>query len=183
MPRNPRRGNTALPRGRARARPQVGPLLLNANGDPARFSDYGLPVAADVVEGFHGPLAGVLTGMDWAAEHAPAARWIATFATDAPFFPLDLVDRFLAAAEEAAADLACARSAGRTHPVFGLWPVALAEDLRSALVGEGLRKIDAWTARHRLVEASFPAGPFDPFFNLNSPEDLAEAARLLEARP
>lgn len=176
-------GETLLSRAVARARAQVGPLLLNANGDPARFSDYGLPVAADVVEGFHGPLAGVLTGMDWAAEHAPAARWIATFATDAPFFPLDLVERFLAAADEAAADLACARSAGRTHPVFGLWPVALAGDLRSALVEEGLRKIDAWTARHRLVEASFPAGPFDPFFNLNSPEDLAEAARLLEARP
>lgn len=176
-------GETLLSRAVARARPQVGPLLLNANDDPARFSGYGLPVAADVVEGFHGPLAGVLTGMDWAAEHAPAARWIATFATDAPFFPLDLVDRLLAAVEEAAADLACARSAGRTHPVFGLWPVALAGDLRSALVDEGLRKIDAWTARHRLAEVSFPAGPSDPFFNLNSPEDLAAAARLVEARP
>lgn len=176
-------GETLLSRAVARARPQVGPLLLNANGDPARFSGYGLPVAADVVEGFHGPLAGVLTGMDWAAEHAPAARWIATFATDAPFFPLDLVDRLLAAVEGAAADLACARSAGRTHPVFGLWPVALAGDLRSALVDEGLRKIDAWTARHRLAEVSFPAGPSDPFFNLNSPEDLAAAARLVAARP
>lgn len=176
-------GETLLSRAVARARPQVGPLLLNANGDPARFSGYGLPVAADVVEGFHGPLAGVLTGMDWAAEHAPAARWIATFATDAPFFPLDLVDRLLAAVEGAAADLACARSAGRTHPVFGLWPVALAGDLRSALVDEGLRKIDAWTARHRLAEVSFPSGPSDPFFNLNSPEDLAAAARLVEARP
>lgn len=176
-------GETLLSRAVARARPQVGPLLLNANGDPARFSGYGLPVAADVVEGFHGPLAGVLTGMDWAAEHTPAARWIATFATDAPFFPLDLVDRLLAAVEGAAADLACARSAGRTHPVFGLWPVALAGDLRSALVDEGLRKIDAWTARHRLAEASFPAGPSDPFFNLNRPEDLAAAARLVEARP
>ena len=100
-----------------------------------------------------------------------------------PSFPLDLVERFLAAAEEAAADLVCARSAGRTHPVFGLWPVAFAGALRSALVEEGLRKIDAWTARHRLVEVSFPAGPFDPFFNLNSPEDLAEAARLVGARP
>lgn len=176
-------GETLLSRAIARARPQVGPLLLNANGDPARFSGYGLPVAADVVEGFHGPLAGVLTGMDWAAEHAPAARWIATFATDAPFFPLDLVERFLAAVEGAAADLACARSAGRTHPVFGLWPAALAGDLRSALIEEGLRKIDAWTARHRLAEVSFPAGPSDPFFNLNRPEDLAAAARLVEARP
>lgn len=176
-------GETLLSRAVARARPQVGPLLLNANGDPARFSGYGLPVAADVVEGFHGPLAGVLTGMDWAAGHAPAARWIATFATDAPFFPLDLVERLLAAVEGAAADLACARSAGRTHPVFGLWPVTLAGDLRSALVGEGLRKIDAWTARHRLAEVPFPAGPSDPFFNLNSPEDLAAAARLVEARP
>ncbi len=174
-------GETLLSRALARARPQVGPLLLNANGDPARFADFGLTVAADVVEGFHGPLAGVLTGMDWAARHAPAARRIATFATDAPFFPLDLVDRLLAAAEEAAADLACARSGERSHPVFGLWPVALAGDLRAALVGERLRKIDAWTARHRLVEVPFPTEPFDPFFNINRPENLAEAERLCRA--
>ena len=171
-------GETLLSRVIARARPQVGPLLLNANGDPTRFSGFGLPVVADVVEGFHGPLAGVLTGMDWAADQVPATRWIATFATDAPFFPLDLVDRLLAAVEEAAAELACAKSAGRTHPVFGLWPVALAGDLRSTLVDEQLRRIDAWTARHRLVEVSFPTEPFDPFFNLNSPEDLAAAACL-----
>jgi molybdenum cofactor guanylyltransferase len=159
-----------------RARPQVAALVLNANGDPARFARFGLPVAADVVEGFAGPLAGVLTGMEWTRRHRPACAWIATIATDSPFLPEDLVTRLGRAVE--GADLACARSGGRAHPVFGLWPVRLAEDLRRAMV-EGVRKVDLWTARHRLVEVDFAADPIDPFFNTNRPEDLAEAERLL----
>ena len=117
-----------------RARPQVAALVLNANGDPARFADFGLPVIPDVIEGFAGPLAGVLTGMDWARTHRADCPWIATIATDTPFFPPDLVGRMLRAVERQAADLACAASDGRAHPVFGLWPVRLADDLRSALV-------------------------------------------------
>jgi molybdopterin-guanine dinucleotide biosynthesis protein A len=162
----------------ARARPQVAALVLNANGDPARFAAFALPVAADVVEGFAGPLAGVLTGMDWARRQRPDCPWIATIATDTPFFPTDLVVRLLAAVGEGA-DLACAASAGRTHPVFGLWPVRLADELRSAMVDEGMRKVDVWTARHPLVEVPFAADPIDPFFNTNRPEDLSEAERLL----
>jgi len=165
----------------ARARPQTDGLLLNANGDPARFAAFGLPVAADVVEGFAGPLAGVLSGMAWARAHRPDLPWIATIATDTPFFPRDLVARLLAAALRAGADLACAASGGRAHPVFGLWPVRLAEDLRRAMLEEEIRKVDLWTARHRLVEVSFAADPIDPFFNTNRPEDLAEAERLLGA--
>jgi len=165
----------------ARARPQTDGLLLNANGDPARFAAFGLPVAADVVEGFAGPLAGVLSGMAWARAHRPDLPWIATIATDTPFFPRDLVARLLAAALRAGADLACAASGGRAHPVFGLWPVRLAEDLRRAMLEEEIRKVDLWTARHRLVEVSFAAEPIDPFFNTNRPEDLAEAERLLGA--
>ena len=172
-------GRTILGHVVARARPQVGGLILSANGDPGRFGDLGLPVVADVVAGFAGPLAGILTGMTWAAEKAPEAPWIATFAADAPFFPRDLVGRLAAAAEGDGAALACARSAGRTHPVFGLWSVALAGDLRRALVDEDMRKIDRWTARHRLVHVDFAADPLDPFFNVNRPEDLAEAERLL----
>jgi molybdopterin-guanine dinucleotide biosynthesis protein A len=168
-----------------RAAPQVGALVLNANGDPARFADFGLPVAADVVEGYAGPLAGVLTGLDWAAENAPGAAWLASFACDAPFFPTDMVQRMIAAVEAAGADMACAVTHGRTHPVFGLWPLALREDLRKAMVEEEIRKVDRWTARYSLVEVAFPdsdtaAGPLDPFFNTNRPEDLEEAAGYLE---
>ncbi|MGH6906081.1 MAG: molybdenum cofactor guanylyltransferase MobA [Geminicoccaceae bacterium] len=162
-----------------RARPQVTALVLNANGDPARFAAFGLPVAADVVEGFAGPLAGVLTGMEWARANRPDCPWIATIATDTPFFPSDLVARLLAAVEHAGADLACATSGGRAHPVFGLWPVRLADALRAAMVEEGIRKVDVWTARRRLVEVDFPTEPIDPFFNTNRPDDLAEAERLL----
>ena len=162
-----------------RARPQVAALVLNANGDPARFAAFDLPVAADVVEGFAGPLAGVLTGMDWARAQRPDCPWIATIATDTPFFPPDLVARMVAAVERDDADLACAASGGRAHPVFGLWPVRLANELRAAMVEEGIRKVDVWTARHPLVEVPFAADPVDPFFNTNRPEDLAEAERLL----
>lgn len=163
-----------------RARPQVSALVLNANGDPARFAAFGLPVAPDVIEGFAGPLAGVLTGMEWAAAHRPDAAWLATFATDAPFFPRDLVARLLAAIERGKADMACARSDGQDHPVFGLWPVRLRGDLRRAME-EGVRKVDLWTARYKLAVAEFTTAPFDPFFNANRPEDLAEAERLLKA--
>ena len=162
-----------------RARPQVGALLLNANGDPARFADFGLPVAGDVVPGHAGPLAGVLTGLEWARERMPGAEWVLTIATDTPFFPRDLAARLLAAVAAERAELACAASRGRAHPVFGLWPLALAGELRQALVEEDLRKIDAWTARHRLAVVDFPADPVDPFFNTNRPDDLAEAERLM----
>lgn len=163
-----------------RARPQVSALVVNANGDPARFASFGLPVVADTIEGFAGPLAGVLTGMEWAAKHRPRAAWLATFATDAPFFPRDLVARLHDAVARERADMACARSNGQDHPVFGLWPVRLAADLRRAME-EGVRKVDLWTARYRLAVAEFAAQPFDPFFNANRPEDLAEAERLLGA--
>ena len=164
-----------------RARPQASALLLNANGDAARFAGFGLPVAADVVEGFAGPLAGVLTGMMWARAHRPDLPWIATIATDTPFFPRDLVARLLAAIEREGADLACAGSAGRAHPVFGLWPVRLGADLRRAMLEEQVRKVDLWTARYRLTEVDFPTEPIDPFFNTNRPEDLTAAGRLLGA--
>ena len=162
-----------------RARPQVAALLINANGDPERFLGYGLPVVPDVIEDFAGPLAGVLTGMEWAAANEPQCPWVATFACDAPFAPLDLVARFLAAVEEEGADMACAASRGRAHPVFGLWPVALAAELRQAMSEQDMRKIDRWTARYNLIEVDFAADPFDPFFNINAPENLAEAERLL----
>jgi len=172
-------GETILARVIARARPQVGALVLNANGDPARFAAYGLPVVADSVAGFAGPLAGVLAGLDWAAEARPGCRWLASFACDAPFLPEDLVARLLAAAEAEGADLACAASGGRAHPVFGLWPLALRHELRRAMVEEDVRKVDVWTGRYKLAVAAFESQPRDPFFNTNRPEDLAAAAAML----
>jgi molybdenum cofactor guanylyltransferase len=174
-------GVTLLGRVITRLRPQVDALVLNANGDPARFAEYGLPIAADAVPGFAGPLAGVLAGLDWTAAHLPDCGYVASVATDAPFLPEDLVARLAAAQEQAGADLACAASGGRTHPVFGLWPVRLREDLRQAVVEEGVRKVDLWTARHRLITVAFADQPFDPFFNANRPEDLEAAATLLAA--
>ena len=165
-----------------RAKPQVDTLVLNANGDPQRFASFGLPIIADSVTGFVGPLAGVLAGLDWAAANLPDAELVASFATDAPFFPRDLVRRLAVALEEGGFDLACAQSNGQAHPVFGLWPVSLREALREALAG-GLRKVDRWTVRYKLVEVEFLAEPVDPFFNANSPEDLAEAERLVALAP
>lgn len=161
-----------------RLRPQVGVLLLNGNGDPARFARFGLEVVADPVPDFPGPLAGVLAGLEVAARCEPPVPWVVSVAADTPFFPRDLVARFLDAVGREGAELACAASGGRTHPVFGLWPTRLVGALRCALVDEGQRKIDAWTARYRLTVVDWPAEPFDPFFNVNTPEELALAERL-----
>jgi len=165
----------------ARAGPQVDRLLLNANGAPDRFQDYGLDVVADVVEGYAGPLAGVLTALEWARDNMPGAVWVVSFPTDAPLLPTDLVARMVAAVKEQGADMACASSNGRSHPVFGLWPVTLAEDLRHALVDEDIRKIDRFTARYKIVQVDFPVAPFDPFLNINAPDDLVRAAKLMGA--
>jgi len=173
-------GTPLLERVIKRLRPQVAALVLNANGDPARFADFGVPVVSDSVPDFAGPLAGVLAGLDWSAVHYPDCPFIVSVATDAPFLPTDLVLRLAAELEAADADLACAASAGRPHPVFGLWPVRLRDDLRRAVLEEGIRKVDQWTARHQLVTVPFPDAPVDPFFNANRPEDLALAAALLQ---
>jgi molybdopterin-guanine dinucleotide biosynthesis protein A len=162
-----------------RLRPQVGAVVINANGDPARFAKFGVPVVPDSVPDFAGPLAGVLAGLDWTAAHHPDCLLVVSVASDAPFLPVDLVAQLAGELAGANAELACAASAGRAHPVFGLWPVGLREDLRRALVEEGIRKVDQWTARHRIVTVPFPNEPVDPFFNANRPEDLAIAEGLL----
>ncbi len=174
-------GVSLLDRVIARVRPQVAALIVNANGDPKRFAGFGVPVVADSVPDFAGPLAGVLAGLDWAARHQPDCGFVVSVATDAPFLPSDLVTQLVRGLEKAGADLACAASGGRPHPVFGLWPLRLREDLRHAVVAEGVRKIDHWTRRHRLATVSFSDQPVDPFFNANRPEDLTAAAALLAA--
>ena len=160
-----------------RVRPQVPDLIINANGDPERFRSFGLPVAADVIEGFAGPLVGILTAMEWAATHRPSSRWVASFPSDCPFLPPDLVARMLKAVEAENGEVACAASSGRAHPVCGLWRVDLASELRKGIVEDGIRKIDLWTAQRHVVEVAFASEAIDPFFNVNSPEDLAAAER------
>jgi molybdenum cofactor guanylyltransferase len=171
-------GITILQRVLACMTPQCASLLINANGDPARFADARLPVVADSVPDFAGPLAGILAGLDWMAVHAPRCEWLASVPGDCPFLPRDLVARLHAARSAAATPLACAKSGERRHPVIGLWPVGLREDLRRALVAEGLHKIEIWTARHGVAVADWPAERLDPFFNVNTPEDAAAAETL-----
>lgn len=165
-------GVTLLGRVIARLEPQVAGLCLNANGDAARFSAFGLPVVADEVDGFAGPLAGVLAGMDWAA--SKGGEHIVTAAADTPFFPGDLVPQLQMAAEDQGKPIALARTDNGRHPTFGLWPVALRDDLRAAL-RDGVRKVVQWTDSHGTAMADFPTARFDPFFNVNTPEDLARA--------
>jgi molybdenum cofactor guanylyltransferase len=166
-----------------RLRPQAGRLIINANGDPSRFDPFGLPVAPDTVDGFAGPLAGVLAGMRWSQANAGPATHIATASTDAPFIPSDLVARLTAGLEGSTNTIAMARSGGEVHPVIGLWPVNLADDLEHALRA-GVRKVLAWTDMHGTQPVDFPfttmAGcQIDPFFNANHPDELEEARRLL----
>jgi len=161
-----------------RLSPQVAGMALNANGDAARFAALGLPVLADSVADHPGPLAGVLAGFDWAAEQGAEA--IVTVAADTPFFPCDLVPRLQLAAEEMAHPLALAATPDGRQPTFGLWPVALRDDLRAALQ-EGLRKVVMWTDRHGGREALFDEAG-EPFFNVNTPEDLERAQAMAGGR-
>jgi molybdopterin-guanine dinucleotide biosynthesis protein A len=169
---------TILQRVLACVAPQCRGVIINANGDPARFADTGLPVVADSVPGFAGPLAGILAGLDWAAAHAPEAEWLLSVPGDCPFLPNDLVTRLSAARAAAHTPLACARSGEWRHPVVGLWPIGLREDLRQALIDEGLHKIELWTARHGVAIAEWPDTPVDPFFNVNTPDDVARAETI-----
>ncbi|MFD0979155.1 molybdenum cofactor guanylyltransferase MobA [Tropicimonas aquimaris] len=166
----------------SRLAPQVGAMALNANGDPARLAEFGLPILPDPIPGHPGPLAGVLAGLDWAAEAGVPA--IVTAAADTPFFPEDLVARLSAAAGPKGLALAGSRDSDRKlwrQPTFGLWPVSLRHDLRAALE-DGLRKVVLWTDRHEAGLAEFDATTRDPFFNVNTPEDIRAAERLLEAQ-
>ena len=171
-------GRTILERVIARLKPQCDGLILNANGDPARFAAFGLPVISDTVKDFPGPLAGIVAALDWAAANRPDVEFMLSAAADCPFLPRDLVARLHHARAEQNARLAVAASDGQSHPVIGLWSVALREELRHALVVEDIRKIDRWTARYKLATVTWPTAPLDPFFNANTMDDIAEAERL-----
>ena len=158
--------------------PQCDGMILNANGDPQRFARFGLPVVADDIPDFAGPLAGILAGLDWLVAHRPDLEWMVSVPGDCPFLPVDLVQRLHAVREQEGTKLACARSGDWRHPVVGLWHVSLRDDLRHAIVQEDLHKIEVWTARHGIAIAEWPDTPFDPFFNVNTPEDRARANEI-----
>jgi molybdopterin-guanine dinucleotide biosynthesis protein A len=171
-------GKTILQRVIVRLAPQCDGLILNANGDAGRFAAFGLPVIADDVADFPGPLAGILAALDWMAANRPDVKRVLSAAADCPFLPRDLVARLEQARIAENAELAVAASDGQTHPVVGLWSVHLRGELRHALVAEDVRKIDRWTARYPLATVSWPVTPLNPFFNANTIDDIAEAERL-----
>jgi molybdopterin-guanine dinucleotide biosynthesis protein A len=168
-------GRSLLARVVERLAPQTGHIVLNANGDPARLAGFGLPVVADVIGGFGGPLVGVLTGLEWLRANAPGVGAMVSVAADTPLFPSDLVARLA----DAGGDIAMAASGGRSHPVFALWPLDIAAALRRAIVDDDVRRIEAFTDRYRVARVAWPDQPVDPFFNVNAPEDVELLNRLL----
>lgn len=163
---------------------QAGPLMINANGDANRYEKLGYPVVADVYEGHAGPLAGILTAMRWAQKSTPNAKWIVTVAADTPFLPADLVSKLLSAAGHNFSTIALAFSGERIHPVVGMWPLSLADDLEAFLNNEKSRKVLAFVDNYTLAKVSFgglnvDGIEVDPFFNVNTPEDLEIAKAVL----
>jgi molybdopterin-guanine dinucleotide biosynthesis protein A len=175
------RGRTLIEHAIARASPQVGELLINANGDVNRFAPLRLPIITDSIQGFLGPLAGILTGLEWMRENRPEMKWLASFACDTPFFPADLVMRLIAAAERERALTAVAASNGRQHNIFAVWSTDIAETPESVLGKQGLRKMEDFIERLPHTGVEFPTDPADPFFNINTPDDLAYAEALIAA--
>jgi molybdopterin-guanine dinucleotide biosynthesis protein A len=178
-------GEPMLGRVIGRLRPQVGRMVINANGDPERFATLGLPIVADTIEGHAGPLAGLQAGLQWARAETRDARFIASVAADTPFIPDDLVARLLAALEQAGASSAIASSSGEWTPVIGLWSIALADTLAEAL-RQGVRAVRRFAMAQGSAVVEFPleeigGEPIDPFFNVNTPEDLERARALLAA--
>src|SRR5271156_2400668 len=176
-------GASILQRVLACLSPQCSHVIINANGDAARFADTGCAIVADSIPGFAGPLAGILAGLDWAAVNAPNIEWLISVPGDCPFLPKNLVTRLHDVRAALIFPLPCARIGEWLHPVVGLWPVKLREDLRRALVGEALHKIELWTVRHGIAIAEWPMAPFDPFFNVNTPEDAARAEAIAAQYP
>ncbi len=174
------KGSSLLAHAVSRLTPQCQGVILSANGDPSRFEKAGLPVVTDSLPGHLGPLAGILAALEWTALHRPSIEWVASAPGDTPFLPGDLVPRLHEARQAGGRMLACASSGPRDHPVIGLWPVALRHDLRDAITVKGLRSVRDWSGLHGVAKALWPCEPFDPFFNINTPEDLIEAEALVE---
>jgi molybdenum cofactor guanylyltransferase len=175
-------GLTLLEHVAQRLAPQCESLIINANSEFPSFENLPFPVVPDLVGGSLGPLAGILTALEWTATHRPGIEWIASIPGDTPFIPLDLVPQLHEARHEAERPLACASSGSQVHFAVGLWPVSLRQDLRQALLENGMRSVSDWAGLHGYAEASWPVEPVDPFFNINTPDDWAEAKVLAQRR-
>jgi molybdenum cofactor guanylyltransferase len=175
-------GLTLLEHVAQRLAPQCESLIINANSEFPSFENLPFPVVPDLVGGSLGPLAGILTALEWTATHRPGIEWIASIPGDTPFIPLDLVPQLHEARHEARRPLACASSGSQVHFAVGLWPVSLRQDLRQALLENGMRSVSDWAGLHGYAEASWPVEPVDPFFNINTPDDWAEAKVLAQRR-
>lgn len=176
-------GKTIFARILARVAPQAAHIAINANGNISRLQNLGLEIIPDTIPDYAGPLAGVLAGLDWMAHAHPGRRDLLTIPCDCPFLPRDLVARLTAARETSGLPLACAHSGEFVHPAIGLWPVHLREDLRKAVRDERIHKVQLWQNRHGCAQASWPVAPFDPFLNVNTPDDLARANAIAEQWP
>lgn len=171
-------GLTLLEHAAQRLAPQCDGMIVNANGDISRLGTSLHPVVPDTIEGHLGPLAGILTALEWSAVHRPDIDWVVSVPGDTPFIPADLVRRLHGARIDSGQPLACASSASQAHFAVGLWPVSLRNDLRQALLDKEIRSIRDWVQLHGYATASWPVEPIDPFFNVNTPEDLTEAGVL-----
>jgi len=175
----PLAGKTLLQRTVERAQPQVGSLLLNANGNSLRFARTRLPVIPDVHPGNLGPLAGIHAGLSWMQSTNPDAEWLASFASDTPFFPTDLVARLFSAVTSQHAQLAVATSKSRAHPIFALWHASLLGKIDQQLQTGDIPRLQDWIKQQKLVEVDFAVESYDPFFNINVPQDLYAAEPLV----
>jgi molybdopterin-guanine dinucleotide biosynthesis protein A len=173
-------GRSLVEHATERLAPQCESVILNANGDPSRFRRMQLPVIPDSIPDHPGPLAGILAALEWSADHRPDIAWVVSAPADTPFIPMDLVLRLYEARAETRNVMACAASGSQAHFAVGLWPVSLRHDLRQVLVNQDMRSIRDWLDRHGHAEAVWPAKPADPFFNINTPEDLKHAEILIQ---
>lgn len=173
-------GLTLLEHVAQRLAPQCESVVINANSDLSRFENMRFPVVPDSIAGYLGPLAGILTALEWSAVHRPDIEWVVSAPGDTPFIPQDLVQRLHEARLESGQSLACALSGSQVHFAVGLWPVSLRHDLRQTLLEKDMRSVRDWARLHGYAEASWPLEPVDPFFNINTPDDLAEASVLAQ---
>jgi molybdopterin-guanine dinucleotide biosynthesis protein A len=173
-------GRSLVEHSAERLAPQCESVILNANGDPSRFERMQMPVVPDSVPDHPGPLAGILAALEWSAAHRPDIAWVVSAPADTPFIPMDLVLRLHAAVQETRKPIACATSGSQAHFAVGLWPVSLRHDLRYSLIQKGMRSIREWLNLHGHAEVSWPVKPVDPFFNINTPEDLRYAETLAQ---
>lgn len=175
----PLAGKTLLQRTIERAQPQVKKLLLNANGNSLRFARTRLPVVPDVYPNNRGPLAGIHAALQWMQKDNPDAQWLVSFASDTPFFPPDLVTTLLEAATQFNSRLAIACSLARSHPTFTLWHVSLISSIEQQLQSDEMPRLQDWMSAQNPVSVSFSANDYDPFFNINTPQDLYAAEPMV----